>query len=76
MTRREFRSLVPPAEAHEAIESLSFGAGVERVPLSEAHDRVLAERVDAGIDVPGFGTGTRSGRRTRSRPATGRSACR
>jgi molybdenum cofactor synthesis domain-containing protein len=54
MTRREFRSLVPPAEAHEAIESLSFGAGVERVPLSEAHDRVLAERVDAGIDVPGF----------------------
>ncbi|ERH09074.1 MAG: molybdenum cofactor synthesis domain protein [halophilic archaeon J07HX64] len=54
MTRREFRSLVPPAEAHEAIESLSFGAGTERVPLSEAHDRVLAERVDAGIDVPGF----------------------
>ncbi len=54
MTRREFRSLVPPAEAHEAIESLSFGAGIERVPLSEAHDRVLAERVDAGIDVPGF----------------------
>lgn len=54
MTRREFRSLVPPGEAHEAIESLSFGAGIERVPLSEAHDRVLAERVDAGIDVPGF----------------------
>jgi putative molybdopterin biosynthesis protein len=54
MTRREFRSLVPPAEAHEAIESLSFGAGIERVPLSEAHNRVLAERVDAGIDVPGF----------------------
>lgn len=54
MTRREFRSLAAPAEVREAIGSLSLAAGVEQVPLSNAHDRVLAERVDAGIDVPGF----------------------
>jgi len=54
MTRREFRSLAPPEEVRAALESLSLAAGTEEVPLSAAHDRVLAERVDADIDVPGF----------------------
>jgi putative molybdopterin biosynthesis protein len=67
MTRREFRSLAPPAEAREAIESLSLPAGSEQVPISDAHDRVLAERVDAGIDVPGFDRAAMDGYAVRAR---------
>jgi putative molybdopterin biosynthesis protein len=67
MTRREFRSLAAPAEAREAIESLSLAAGTEQVPLSAAHDRVLAERVDAGIDVPGFDRAAMDGYAVRAR---------
>lgn len=29
--RKEFRDLVPPEEAHEAIASLSLGGGTERI---------------------------------------------
>ena len=67
MTRREFRSLAAPAEAREAVESLLLGAGVEQVPLSDAHDRVLAERVDAAIDVPGFDRAAMDGYAVRAR---------
>ncbi|MFC6835057.1 molybdopterin biosynthesis protein [Halomarina ordinaria] len=52
--RKEFRDLAPAEEAHDAIASLDLGGGVERVPLREARGRVLAERVDADLDVPGF----------------------
>jgi len=52
--RKEFRDLASPAAAREAIASLELGGGVETVPLEEARGRVLAERIDAGIDVPGF----------------------
>lgn len=54
MTRREFRSLSPPAAVRDAIDSLAFGAGIEEIPLREAGDRILGERIDAPIDVPGF----------------------
>jgi molybdenum cofactor synthesis domain-containing protein len=52
--RKEFRDLAPPAEAHEAIASLDLAPDPETVPLRDARGRVLAERVDAAIDVPGF----------------------
>jgi molybdenum cofactor synthesis domain-containing protein len=52
--RKEFRDLAPPAAAHEAIASLDLAGGTETVPLREARGRVLAERVDAALDVPGF----------------------
>jgi putative molybdopterin biosynthesis protein len=52
--RKQFRELAPPEEAHEAIASLDLDAGTETVPLSEARGRVLAERIDAELDVPGF----------------------
>jgi putative molybdopterin biosynthesis protein len=52
--RKEFRDLASPEAAREAIASLELGGGVEAVPLAEARGRVLAKRIDAEIDVPGF----------------------
>ena len=52
--RKQFRDLAPPERAHEAIDSLDLTPDPETVPLSEASGRVLAERVDATLDVPGF----------------------
>jgi molybdenum cofactor synthesis domain-containing protein len=52
--RKQFRDLAPPERAHEAIGSLSLSSDPETVPLDEAAGRVLAERVDATLDVPGF----------------------
>ncbi|MFB6140434.1 MAG: molybdopterin biosynthesis protein [Halosimplex sp.] len=52
--RKEFRDLADPERAREVVASLDLSTGTERVPLAEARGRVLAERVDAGLDVPGF----------------------
>jgi molybdenum cofactor synthesis domain-containing protein len=52
--RKEFRDLVPPETAHDAIDSLDLAGETEHVTLDDARDRVLAERVDASLDVPGF----------------------
>jgi putative molybdopterin biosynthesis protein len=54
MTRKEFRDLASPAEAEETIASLDLSPGATFVPLADARGRVLAQRIDAGIDVPGF----------------------
>ncbi|MFW5973845.1 MAG: molybdopterin biosynthesis protein [Natrialbaceae archaeon] len=52
--RKEFRDLATPAEAREAIEALALGGGTETVPLRAARGRILADRFDADLDVPGF----------------------
>ncbi|GAB3690749.1 molybdopterin biosynthesis protein [Salinarchaeum chitinilyticum] len=54
--RVEFRDLADPDEAAAAIADLPIAPDpqVESVPLDDAAGRVLAERIDAGIDVPGF----------------------
>ena len=52
--RKEFRDLAPPEEAHDAIASLDLTPESETVPLAEARGRVLASRLDADLDVPGF----------------------
>jgi len=52
--RKEFRDLADPGRAREVVASLDLSAGTERVPLEDARGRVLAERVDAALDVPGF----------------------
>ncbi|MFD1514695.1 molybdopterin biosynthesis protein [Halomarina rubra] len=52
--RKEFRDLAPPEAAHEAIAWLDLAGDTESVPLREARGRVLAGRVDAALDVPGF----------------------
>ncbi|WP_123537574.1 molybdopterin biosynthesis protein [Halosimplex salinum] len=52
--RTEFRDLADPERARDVVASLDLSAGSERVPLEDARGRVLAERVDATLDVPGF----------------------
>jgi molybdopterin biosynthesis enzyme len=52
--RKQFRDLADPDVAHDAIASLDLAPGPETVPLSGARGRVLAERIDADLDVPGF----------------------
>lgn len=59
--RKQFRDLATPAELQAAIEALDIGAGTESVELLDADGRVAAERVDAGIDVPGFDRSTMDG---------------
>ena len=51
---KEFRTLADPETVRETIADLDLGGGVEQVDLRDARGRVLAERVDAAIDVPGF----------------------
>ncbi|HKJ59849.1 MAG TPA: molybdopterin biosynthesis protein, partial [Halobacteriales archaeon] len=52
--RKEFRDLADPEVAKETILGLDLGRGTEHVALESARGRVLAERIDAEIDVPGF----------------------
>ncbi len=69
--RKEFRDLAEPAAAHEAIASLDLTPAPEPVPLSEARGRVLAERIDAEIDVPGFDRASMDGYAVRARDTFG-----
>ncbi|RLM57026.1 molybdopterin biosynthesis protein [Halobellus sp. Atlit-31R] len=52
--RKQFRDLVAPDVAHDAIASLDLAPEPETVPLAAARGRVLADRIDADLDVPGF----------------------
>ena len=54
MDRKQFRNLADPDVARETIASLDLAPETETVPLRDARGRVLAERIDAGLDVPGF----------------------
>ncbi|WP_050048283.1 molybdopterin biosynthesis protein [Halanaeroarchaeum sulfurireducens] len=65
--RKQFRDLAEPSALHDAIDDLDIAAGTESVPLAEAGSRVVAERVDAGIDVPGFDRSTKDGYAVRAR---------
>ena len=69
--RKEFRDLAPPAEAHGTIASLDLEPEPETVPLEDARGRVLAERMDAAIDVPGFDRATLDGYAVRGRDTFG-----
>ena len=69
--RKEFRDLAEPGEAREAIASLDLSPAPETVPPREARGRVLADRVDAGIDVPGFDRGSMDGYAVRARDTFG-----
>ncbi|MFC6954475.1 molybdopterin biosynthesis protein [Halorubellus litoreus] len=51
---KEFRDLATPDVLRETLAGLDLDPGAETVALDDARGRVLAERVDAGIDVPGF----------------------
>jgi putative molybdopterin biosynthesis protein len=69
--RKEFRDLAAPAEAHDLIDAFEFDQGTERVPLADARGRVLAERVDAELDVPGFDRSNVDGYAVRARDTFG-----
>ena len=69
--RREFRDLATPEEVRSAIASLELAPDPEPVPLRDATGRVLAERVDAGIDVPGFDRASMDGYAVRARDTFG-----
>jgi putative molybdopterin biosynthesis protein len=69
--RKEFRDLAPPEAAREAIASLDLSPAPETVPLREARGRVLAERADAAIDVPGFDRASMDGYAVRARDTFG-----
>jgi len=69
--RKEFRDLASPEAAREAIDSLDLSPAPETVPLEDARGRVLAERVDAAIDVPGFDRASMDGYAVRARDTFG-----
>ncbi|MFB6091850.1 MAG: molybdopterin biosynthesis protein [Haloquadratum sp.] len=69
--RKEFRDLADPDAAREAIASLDLAPEPETVPLSEARGRVLAERIDADLDVPGFDRASMDGYAVRGRDTFG-----
>ena len=69
--RKEFRDLAEPAAAREAVDSLDLSPAPETVPLADARGRVLAERVDAAIDVPGFDRASMDGYAVRARDTFG-----
>jgi putative molybdopterin biosynthesis protein len=69
--RKEFRDLAPPAVAHETIASLDLEGEAETVPLADARGRILAERIDADLDVPGFDRASMDGYAVRARDTFG-----
>jgi putative molybdopterin biosynthesis protein len=69
--RKEFRDLAPPERAREAIDSLDLDPDPETVSLTDASGRVLAERIDAELDVPGFDRASLDGYALRARDTFG-----
>ncbi|WP_416840553.1 molybdopterin biosynthesis protein [Haloferax sp. DFSO52] len=69
--RKQFRDLASPAEARETIASLELTPEAEFVRLSDARGRVLADRIDAEIDVPGFDRASMDGYAVRARDTFG-----
>ncbi|PSP55127.1 molybdopterin biosynthesis protein [Halobacteriales archaeon QS_1_67_19] len=69
--RKEFRDLADPGEAREAIASLDLEPDPVTVPLAAARGRVLAERIDADLDVPGFDRASMDGYAVRARDTFG-----
>ncbi|QSG03897.1 molybdopterin biosynthesis protein [Natranaeroarchaeum sulfidigenes] len=69
--RREFRELTDPDVAHEIVDDLELDPAPERVSLTDARGRVLAERVDADLDVPGFDRASLDGYALRAKDTFG-----
>ncbi|MFB6133296.1 MAG: molybdopterin biosynthesis protein [Halanaeroarchaeum sp.] len=71
MTRREFRDLASLDRARSVLDALDVDPGTETVDLEDAGGRILAERVDATIDVPGFARAGKDGYAVRARDTFG-----
>jgi len=68
---REFRDLASPADLRETVAALDLGGETERVALRDARGRVLAERIDAALDVPGFDRAAMDGYAVRAEDTVG-----
>ncbi len=71
--RTEFLTLADPDEVRETVAGFDLDGGTERVPLAEARGRVLAERVDADLAVPGFDRASVDGYAVRATDTVGAS---
>ena len=71
MTKKQFRTLADPETVEKTITGLDLDPGTEAVALEDAHGRVLADRVDAAIDVPGFDRASMDGYAVRARDTVG-----
>ena len=71
--RKQFRDLVEPEQLVETIRSLDLSPGTETVDLLQADGRVVAKRIEAGIDVPGFDRSTKDGYAVRAADTFGAS---
>jgi putative molybdopterin biosynthesis protein len=71
VSRREFHELASYEAAKAKIEDLELTPDAEQVPLAEARGRVLAERVEADRDVPGFDRASMDGYAMRARDTFG-----
>jgi len=71
MTKKQFRTLASPETARETIAGLELGGRTEYVGLDSARGRVLAERVDAELDVPGFDRASMDGYAVRASDTVG-----
>ncbi|MFC7202531.1 molybdopterin biosynthesis protein [Haloferax namakaokahaiae] len=69
--RKQFRDLASPEAAHETIDSLALDPDTETVSLADSRGRVLAERIDAEMDVPGFDRASMDGFAVRARDTFG-----
>jgi len=68
---KEFHDLAAPEDAVGTIAGLDVDPGTETVALEDARGRVLAERVDATLDVPGFDRASMDGYAVRARDTFG-----
>jgi molybdopterin molybdotransferase len=66
-----FLKVVSVSNAIEQIRSLAVCCGVELIPLTEAHHRVLADDVRSDIDIPGFTRSVVDGYAVRAADTTG-----
>lgn len=57
----EFLNIMDPEEVEEIISGLPFLAKIEKIPLEEAHKRVVAEDVYATINLPPFSRASMDG---------------
>jgi putative molybdopterin biosynthesis protein len=69
--RKEMRELVSLESARETLADLPVGGDTEQVDLADASGRVLAERIDADLDVPGFDRASVDGYAVRAADTTG-----
>lgn len=69
--RKQFRNLSGLEEALEVLGTLAIEADKETVSLADAHGRILADRIDASIDVPGFDRSIMDGYAVRSADTAG-----